>query len=90
MGKVNSISFAPLCLFTALVHPNCTEAIKFACYAGSNFDHTQTFWNKLIQQKVVTGEEPSPSDWKKITTNAGIRKCAQRQADIEEVFLCKK
>jgi hypothetical protein len=86
MGKVNSISFAPLCLFTALTHPNCTETIKFACYAGSNLDHTQTFWNELIQQKVVTGDEPSPSDWKKITTNAGVMKCAQRQADIEQVF----
>jgi hypothetical protein len=72
-----------------LVHPNCTEDIRFACYAGFNLNHTQTFWNKLIQQTVVTGEEPSPSDWKRITTNAGIMKCAQGQADIEHVFCAR-
>jgi hypothetical protein len=43
-------------------------------------------WLQFRQKVVDGGEEPSPSDWKKLTTNAGIMKCAQRQADIEQVF----
>jgi hypothetical protein len=87
---VNSISFAPLCLFTGLVSSDCTEAIEFASYAGSNVDHTETFWNTLVEQDLVTGGvEPTPAVWKKITTAVGNSKCGQRQADVEQVFCAK-
>ncbi len=90
MGKVNSISFAPLCpLFTGLASSDCTEAIEFASYAGSNVDHTETFWNTLVEQDLVTGVEPTPAVWKKITTAVGNSKCGQRQADVEQVFCAK-
>jgi hypothetical protein len=55
VGKVNSISFAPHCLFTGPVSSDCTEAIEFASYAGSNVDHTENFWDTLVKQDLVTG-----------------------------------
>jgi hypothetical protein len=92
MGKVNSISFAPLCLFTGLVSSDCTEAIEFASHAGSNVDHTETFWDTLVKQDLVTGVEPTLlAVWKKITTTVGdSNKCGQRhQANVEQVFCAK-
>ena len=89
MGKVNSISFAPLCLFTGLATSDSKEAIEFACYAGSNTVHTKTFWNDLLSQNVVNGEEPTPAVWKKVTTAVGNVKCAQRQTDIEQTFCAR-
>jgi hypothetical protein len=51
--------------------------------------HTETFWNTLVEQDLVTGVEPTPAVWKKITTAVGNSKYGQHQADVEQVFCAK-